>query len=194
MPSKQVFHNSSRLLLAIGILSLAVKSSNAADGPLRVSVSEAEQASLRQINSGDWSTKLTFENTGEEDLILWPFVSLEVLDSDGKPVSRSLSIGRFGRRKSASVIEEIEFVTLAAGESHDVPVNLKRYSFDPNAIIGWQLSEPGKYKLVLRYKFQRDEAKKSLGKGCRDLDGRQQPWNRALEIDIEHDVEIDATR
>jgi hypothetical protein len=138
---------------------------------------------LEEVNTGRHTLTVKFENAGKADVLLWPYLSLEVLDSEGKPVRRSMRIGRWGLRKSASIIEDITFLALKPGESKQYKIRLDGYAYDADAITGWRLPAAGEYRLVFHYKYNRDEAKKRYGKGCKTLENPDMPWNRALEVD-----------
>ena len=148
---------------------------------------------LRDANDGTFFIRVKIENTSEDEVVLWPFLSAQLVDAEGAEVPASLQIGRWGLRRGDkdSLLEEIEFVALEAGKTHEFDVRLNRYVYDSRFITGWDLSEAGDYRLDLHYVFDRDQVKESFGEGCRVLDDAEQDWNRALEID--DDVEVSFT-
>jgi hypothetical protein len=84
--------------------------------------------------------------------------------------------------RSPSILEEIAFVTLDAGQTHDVTVNLNNYTSDPDFITGWQLTQPDEYDLLVSCQFDREVAKEKYGQGCVNIDGTDKPWNQAVEL------------
>jgi hypothetical protein len=150
----------------------------------------ADAPALHDVNDGTFFVQLRIENTGDHAVVAWPYVSARLVDADGNEVPTSLRIGRWGRRRgdSESLLEEIRFVTLDAGEKHEFDVRLNRCVCDSRFITGWNLSQPGEYRLDLHYVFDRDEVKDSFGKGCRVLDDDREHWNRAIEIDEQVEV------
>jgi hypothetical protein len=138
---------------------------------------------LKQVNEGTFTLTVQLKNTGSDTIVLWPYLSLKILEPDGDEVGKATSIGRWGFISSPSVLEDIPFATLDAGKTYDFKVNLKKYNYDPNVVGGWQLPKAGKYELLFSYKFDRAAVKKRYGKGCKDIDGANRPWNRAVEIE-----------
>lgn len=161
------------------------------DAPITLSAETSPDASqLEDAKDGAFFIRLRIENTGDDVLVLWPYVSAQLLDADGDEVPVSLRIGRWGRRRigSDSILEDIEFVALDAGEHHDVEVRLNRCVCESQFITGWNLSRAGDYRLKLHYVYDRDEVKETFGDGCRVLDDAEQDWNRALEIDEQVEI------
>jgi hypothetical protein len=152
----------------------------------------AENPTVAQVNKGDYAVNLTMKNVSDKELVLWPYLEAKVLDEAGKDVRRSRFIGRWGLRKGNSILEDIPFVRLKAGESHTFKVTVGAFPYDAKAITGWTLSAAGEYTLELRYRYDRAEAKKTFGKGCKVLDDPRQPWNQAPEIDRKFEVKIKA--
>jgi hypothetical protein len=152
--------------------------------PVNITASLTEASpTLRQVNRGTFEVALTIENTDNGDLVLWPFLAVQVLDAKGRPVARSQNIGRWGDRNAPSVLEEIPFVELQPGKALEIQVQLHRYLHDAEAITGWQLPGSGNYQLVLRYKYDRTTTKKKYGAGCKMINDPDRPWNRAVEVD-----------
>jgi len=145
---------------------------------------------LAEVNSGRYAITLTIENTGKEDVVLWPYLSVEVMDSKGKPVERSRFIGRWGLLSTPSIIEAVPFVNLGAGKTRKIEVKLNAHQWDADAITGWRLPAAGDYVVVLHYHYDRAAAKKSYGKGCDDIDKKNAQWNRALEVDKKAEVKL----
>lgn len=139
--------------------------------------------SVQSVNSDDFAIVVKLHNTTKKEVVVSPFLSVELLDADGRPVQKSKNIGRNGFRMTDSALEGISFVSIAAGKTHEIKVNLKHYKYDPLKITGWRINEAGDYQLKMRFQFDRKHAKKTLGKGCLTIDEPQQPWNQALEVD-----------
>ena len=137
---------------------------------------------LREVNQRDFCLHVQLKNSGSKTLTLWPYLSVEIIDSRGKAVPRSMNLGRFGFRSTPSIIEGMPFVSLDPGGVHEIEINLKQYRFDPKVITGWQFSRPGKYEITLIYVYDRTRAKIAYGKGCGNLDRADAPWNLAMEI------------
>lgn len=157
---------------------------------LHLSAPQVVETTLAAANSSDFAITLQIENPAENEVLIWPYLSVELLDADGKPVKRSRGLGRWGRRKTPSIIEGIKFPAIAAKASHDININLQHYSWDPGMLIGWKLTAPGDYTLKLHYNFDRAAIKTRYGKGCENLDGADQPWNKAREIDQTLEVKL----
>jgi hypothetical protein len=136
---------------------------------------------LDMVNEDRFECVIRVRNRSEKTVVLWPFLSLRVLDRKGEEIKPSQRIGRWGRRKSANLLEEVRFVTLAPGKTWSVATGLKRYMHDPEFITGWQLPAAGSYTLELTYHFDRAAQKKRCDPNWELLDDPKQPWNKALE-------------
>ena len=147
-------------------------------------------ASIRTVNSEDFGVVVKLRNTTDEEVIVSPFLSVKLFDADYKPVPRSKNIGRSGFRRTGSALEEISFVSIPAGKTHEIKINLQHYANDPLMVAGWRIEEAGEYRLEIRYHFDRQHAKKTFGKGCLNIDAPEKPWNRALEIDESFEVKF----
>ncbi|MHC4224594.1 MAG: hypothetical protein ACYSX0_21725 [Planctomycetota bacterium] len=137
---------------------------------------------LDMVNEDRFEYVIRVRNRSEKSVVLWPFLSLRVLDSKGEEVGPSQRIGRWGLRKSANLLEEVRFVTLAPGKAWSIATGLKRYVHDPDFITGWQLPAAGTYTLELTYHYDRATQKKRCDPKWELLDDPKQPWNRALEM------------
>jgi hypothetical protein len=51
---------------------------------------------LSQVNDGTYRFSIQLKNKGTDTIILWPYVSIKIMDSDGEEVRRSTNIGRWG--------------------------------------------------------------------------------------------------
>lgn len=162
-----------------------------ADTPLALSAeTSSDSPRMQDVNDGSFFVRVRLENTSDHDVVVWPYFSAKLVDADENEVPTALRISRWGRRRGDkdSLLEEMEFVTLAAGEKHEFDVRINRCVCDALFITGWQLSQPGGYRLVLHSVFDREKVKETFGKGCRVLHDAAQDWNRALEIDAQVDV------
>jgi hypothetical protein len=133
---------------------------------------------------------VTLKNTTKEDLVLWPYLSLRVLDAKGKDVPRSRFIGRWGVRGTPSILEGIPFKTVKAGKSLTIKFAVSGFMYDADAIKGWKLPKAGDYKLVVRYHYDRAAARKKYGEGAADIDNADKPWNKAVEIDSKEEIKL----
>ena len=133
-------------------------------GPLKVSVDKTEaSANLDDVNQGRFTISLALKNTSKVDIVLWPYLSVQVLDADGKLVQKSRNLGRWGLIRSPSVLEEVRFVTVKPGKTHTIEFNMKQYMFDADTISAWRLEEPGEHKARLHYAYDRAKVKKKYG-------------------------------
>jgi len=137
---------------------------------------------LDMVNEDRFEYVIRVRNRSEKTVVLWPYLSLRVLDRKGEEVKPSQRIGRWGLRKSANLLEELRFVTLAPGKTWSIATGLKRYMHDPEFITGWQLPAAGTYVLELTYHYDRATQKKRCDPNWELLDDPKQPWNRALEM------------
>jgi hypothetical protein len=128
---------------------------------------------LDMVNEDRFECVIRVRNRSEKTVVLWPFLSLRVLDRK--------RIGRWGVRKSANHLEDVRFVTLAPGKTWSIATGLKRYMHDPRFITGWRLPEAGTYTLELTYHYDRAAQKKRCDPNWKLLDDPKQLWNKALE-------------
>jgi len=165
------------------ISALAAENGDDSKSPLTITADPTEASpQLADVNRGDFTVTVEVKNNGKKDVLVWPYLSLKVLDSQGKPVAKTRNIGRWGFVRS-SALEEIPFAELKAGKSRKIEVDLSKYEHDPDLLSSWRLPEGGDYRLVLQYKFDRAEAKEKYGAGCPNIDDPSQPWNQAIEAD-----------
>ena len=153
-------------------------------------IASKDNPTVNELNSGNYKVKVRIENKSKTDVVLWPFMKVDVFDKDMKPVKKAMNGGRFGRRRTNSILESISFVELKPGQTHEIEVKLDKYGFHPTSITGWKFSDPGKFHLALHYQFNQDDVKKDFGKGCTELDLPHKPWNQALEMDKTEMIEL----
>lgn len=160
------------------------KPANLAPANIELSVQQPKKApTLAAVNSGDYALTLQIKNTSQDDIVVWPFVTLKLFDEQGKAVEHSQYIGRFGGRfGDKSILEEMPFKLLAPGKSEKIELQLNGYMSDPKFITGWKLPTAGKYKLQAHYQYDRAAVKKDLGEGCKNINNPTAPWNQAVEI------------
>jgi hypothetical protein len=149
--------------------------------PLRLSVEmPSTPATVAQLGRGEYDIKLIFTNAGNKEIVLWPYVRLEIRDSLNQTVPEVTKSGRWGKTSGESILEQVPFVTLRPGQSHKLDVNLGEFRGDADVIKGWAL-RPGEYKLLVTYEYEPGAAKKKYGQGGRNLDNPSKPWNKALK-------------
>jgi RNA polymerase sigma factor (sigma-70 family) len=160
---------------------------------LKISVDlPAEEPTLADVNSGRYKVIVKFENVGKEEQVLWPYLSLKILDDKGREVDISKGIGRYGApptEEGGSILEVTKFITLKPGATHELRVSVPNYDLHPDTMLGWKLPAAGSYKLVFSYQYDRAAARKDYGRPLwgrpmvKDLDNARHPWNRAHETD-----------
>jgi hypothetical protein len=138
--------------------------------------------SLAFVNGDDMKVSVGVVNRGTETVVLWPYLSLRILDAKGQEVKRKLHIGRRGRGRSKRWLEDVKWVELAPGAKWGFETPLARYMHDDMWIEGWEVPEPGTYTIEITYRFDRAAWKKTCDPEWDALDDAQKPWNRALEM------------
>jgi RNA polymerase sigma factor (sigma-70 family) len=159
--------------------------------PIKLSVELPKAApTLAEVNSGRYEVTVRLENTGKENLVLWPFLFMKVMDARSAEVRPVMSIGDGPPSRPGTHLERARYITLRPGESHRFLVSLKQYAHAPFSLMGWRLRSAGDYTLAFTYSYSRAEMKKVYGKGTKDIDGKDKPWNRALEADEKIEAKI----
>lgn len=138
--------------------------------------------SLAYVNSDEMKVSITIRNRGNETVVLWPYLSMRILDANGKEVKRCQHIGRWGLGRNKQWLANLKYVTLAPGEAWDLATPLANYMHDEKWIEGWKIPEPGTYTLEVTYRFDRAAAKGTCDPGWDALNDPEKPWNRALEM------------
>ncbi len=142
----------------------------------------AAPLTLAQVNGDGMKLAIGVTNRGKEAVVLWPYLSLRVLDAKGQEVKRKLRIGRWGLGRSKRWLEDVKYVELAPGGSWEFVTPLSRYTHDERWIEGWEVTEPGTYTIEIAYRFDRAAAKKGCDPAWEALDDPQRPWSRAVEM------------
>jgi len=138
---------------------------------------------LGLVNGRQFKFALRVENLSDGELILWPYLSLKVLDDQGKEVEMNSRRGRFGLRMTdKSLLETTPFRKIAPKKRWSTTQDLQLYTLDPKWICGWKIPAPGTYTLVVTYDYQKAHAAKLCPAGFEKLKDPAQPWNRALEL------------
>jgi hypothetical protein len=140
------------------------------------------QLKLAHVNGDAMKLSIGVVNRGKETVVLWPYLSMRLLDANGQEVKRKLRQGRWGRGRSERWLEQVKYAKLAPGETWEFTTRLSRYMHDEKYIEGWEVPEPGTYTIEVTYRFDRAAAKKGCDATWEALDDPQQPWNRALEM------------
>ncbi|MHC4164713.1 MAG: hypothetical protein ACYSUM_21555 [Planctomycetota bacterium] len=148
---------------------------------------------LDLVNGEAFRYAVTVRNRGDKTVVLWPYLKLRVLDAAGNEVARTTRIGRFGRRRSENLLEDIRFVTLEPSKTWSFQESLARYMHDPEWITGWKLPGPGAYTLEFTYEYDRAAQKQRCDPKWRLLDDPAQPWNTALAFKHTFRVEMRVT-
>lgn len=163
--------------------------------PLKIAFDVPEKdPTVRQVNGGKYLIVVRVHNTTDEELTLWPHLSIRVLDSRGQELPPKMALGRFGlRTDDKSVLERFHFAKIKAGEALKVDVNIAMYVNDAETLFGWQLPGEGKYTLQVHYKYDRVAAKKRYGQDCLDIEGAAKPWNKAVQADLKADTAFRVT-
>ncbi|MCB9832649.1 MAG: hypothetical protein H6807_09255 [Planctomycetes bacterium] len=122
-------------------------------------------------------------NEGKEEILVTPWVALEIRDDKGELVKPSRSIGRWGRRPPGCLLERLRFDPVPVGKSVERRCRLADYVFDPGMMTGWKLGK-GSYRLRFVYAAKRSALRAlcSCREGGHDDPGK--PWNKVLELEL----------
>ena len=91
-------------------------------------------------------------------MVLYPYLSLRLLNADGTDAKRSRKLGRGGLRSPGHPLGGVNFVTLKPGEKWTMRERLMQYMHDPKWITGWKPSAAGTYTLEFTYAYDRKRA------------------------------------
>jgi len=137
---------------------------------------------VADVNLDGFGFSVSVRNRGQETVVLWPYLSLRVLDAQGKEVKPALRRGRWGLGRSKQWLEDVKYVELKPGEAWSFLTPLTRYVHDESFILGWELEQAGTYTLEFTYRFDRAAAKATCDPEWELLDDPERPWNRALVL------------
>jgi len=132
------------------------------------------------VRGREFQFSVSVKNLSDEERVLYPYLTLRVLDAQGNPVPYSRRLGRGGRRPPGNPLERIRFVTLKPGQSWAFQDCLVRYMHDARWINGWKIEKAGSYTLEFTYAFDLAKAKEGCDPQWNRLDGAKEPWNRAI--------------
>ena len=125
--------------------------------PVKISaIVPGSPPTLARVNTGRFRIQFQIENTSKDALVLWPYLTLKVLDDKGVPVPKSGNLGRYGLRDSdKSILEDVPFVTLRPGATHTIDVSLSNYLWNSTAIQSWELKAAGTSPLKVQLWFRK---------------------------------------
>jgi hypothetical protein len=146
---------------------------------------------VAEFNEGQFKVVVTITDCGRDNVVVWPYFSIKILDAKGEPVPPSRQSSRYMRSNERSVLEEMDFVNLRPGQAYGVEVNFRVGMNDPQVITSYQLPGKGEYTLQFNYHFDREAIKQQFGVGCKNLDDPDRPWNRAVDFAKKVEVKID---
>ena len=133
--------------------------------------------------SREFKFAISVKNRGADTMVLYPYLSMRVLDAKGEPVKYSRHLGRGGLRRSANALENVKFVTLKPGESWSFKDCVAQYMHDSKWINGWRIADTGTYTLEFTYKFDRVGEKAKCDPKWERLHDANEPWNRTMAIE-----------
>jgi len=137
----------------------------------------------------DLEVVVRVSNASDQELVLFPFFELEVLDAKGQEVDTTQNMGRWGMRPEGCFLEADSFLVVPPRESHDLRQPLNFYMTVGSA-TGWKLKSAGEYRLRFRYAFDRAAYRKLCSDGCSGHDDPTKVWNRAFEGKLEFEGKL----
>jgi RNA polymerase sigma factor (sigma-70 family) len=161
--------------------------------PLQLSVEvPKEKPTVSQFNGGQYQVTVHLKNLTDQDAVVWPYLTVKVLDGEGNAIQPSQRQGKYALRGGErSILEEMDFVTVQPGKAHAVQVRFGNLAMhDPEAMVDYQVPGEGDYILEVNYQYDRTAVKKRFGEGARDADRVDKPWNRAVEFEKKVEVLI----
>ena len=132
------------------------------------------------VRGREFRFSVSVKNLSDDERVLYPYLTLRVLDAQGNPVPYSRHLGRGGLRAPGNSLEHIAFVTLKPGQSWSFQDCLVRYMHDARWINGWKIEKAGSYTLEFTYAFDLAKAKEGCDPQWNRLDGAKEPWNLAI--------------
>jgi hypothetical protein len=150
---------------------------------LRFRVALPDQApALADANGPDFAFDVVVENRGGRAMVLLPYLTMRVLDAKGDEVKTVRNLGRWGRRKSANLLDDVSFRTVEPGKEARYRIGFAHYGCDPDRILAWKLPAAGSYTLEFTYRYVRAEWTGRCDPDWPALADAERPWNRAPEF------------
>ena len=151
-----------------------------------------EQPSLKLVRGAfQFSVKITNDNN--EEVVLWPYLSLKITDKDGKEPERTRWMGRWGEREKQCFLECVPFWTIKSHATMEFKDGIASYVHDFQAIAGWKIAAAGDYTLSLTASFKRAEFKAHCKKCGNDHDDAKWAWNKAVELERTVEAKLTVT-
>ncbi|MCZ6786640.1 MAG: hypothetical protein O7E54_05690, partial [Planctomycetota bacterium] len=134
------------------------------------------------VNGAGFSFTARIVNRGNKEVVLSPFLRMEILDEQGNRLKPTQRIGRGGLRFKKCFLEDVKFERVAPGKRRELRTGIQRYMWDPQWITGFQVPGPGTYTIRMTYDFDRAKYKKRCKENHKHHDDAARPWNQALEL------------
>ena len=134
------------------------------------------------VNGDGFKFVVRAVNKGDKEIVLSPFLRMEILDERGNTLKPKHRIGRGGLRFGECFLEDVNFEKVAPGKRWEFMTGIQRYMSDPQWITGFQVPGPGTYTIRMTYDFDRAKYKKRCKRDHKQHDDATRPWNRALEL------------
>ena len=142
------------------------------------------------VNGRDFRFVVRAVNKGGKEIVLSPFLRMEILDAQGNKLKPTQRIGRGGLRFKKCFLEDVNFDKVAPGKRREFRTGLQRYMNDPQWITGFQVPGPGTYTIRMTYDFDRAKYKKRCKENHKHHDDAARLWNQALELTHTFSVEM----
>ncbi len=141
-----------------------------------------EAPTLKQVQGAfQFTVKITNDNN--EDVVLWPYLSLKVTDKEGKEPKRTRWLGRWGDREKQCFLECVPFWTIKSHATMELKDGITAFQHDPQAIAGWRIDAAGDYTIALTTSFKRADFKARCKKCENDHGDAKWSWNKAVELE-----------
>jgi hypothetical protein len=144
-----------------------------------------------------WEVKVKYKNDSKKELVLSPYVGVQVFDAGNKPVENDVFIGAGFIGEDWMPTIEKEFLVIPPGKSREIRVNLAD-NRSPGGTIGWEFQKPGNYRIVVKYHHRRKDFANDYFNGrffftSSALQRAKLPerlWNRAVEMERTVEVKL----
>ena len=142
-----------------------------------------------------WEVKIQYKNEGDEEVVIYPYVDIEVFDAAGESVEMDAFMGIGFRTDDWLTEHEKAFLVIAPGQTKKIVVDLSSYVRLVDG-IGWDFETPGTYKLVMTYQFDRKRFEKDIAPWLMEGEAEwaknpERLWNRAEEMKRSVEVKLD---